>query len=563
MTSNSDNAFAERIIEHFASRGDRRAASFVTAHGRSDLSFADVERDCRRYAAAYRAAGIRPGGTVLIFLRHVPDLYGSFFGAMLAGFVPSLMPCTSPRQDPVLYWQSHNKLLHRIRPAAIVAAEDTFAEMDDAGLAIGDAGRIMSGDPGQETATAPLHAGDSGSVALLQHSSGTTGLKKGVRLSFTAILNHVLSYADALETHDDDRIVSWLPLYHDMGLIACMITPFWLGIPVTHIDPFHWLTRPAMLLSLLQEEAGTLCWLPNFAFEHLALTSGRNAASYDLSGVRAFINCSEPCKPATFDRFVTAFAEAGVRAEQLQCCYAMAETVYAVTQTPMNGLPARLCIDATRMRTSGEIVEVSSNRPDSLELISSGPVLRGLHVEIRDGTRLDVGQRKVGEIAIAGNYLFDGYNEDPERTAEKLSGGFYHTGDRGFLAGNELFVLGRTDDLIIINGRNIYCHEAEAELAGIDGLKPGRAVVLGHDDDKVGSQVMLIIAEKDPAHTAELDETSVRREISDRMFSLFQVMPRAVKIVEPGWLIKTTSGKISRAANLTKYLNQQVKGAVS
>jgi fatty-acyl-CoA synthase len=562
MALSPDNAFAARILDHFAKRADHRAASFVTSKGRQDLTFADVEMDCRRYAAAYRAAGLPVGGTVLIFLRHVPDLYGSFFGAMLAGYVPALMPCTSPRQDPVLYWQSHNKLLARIRPAAIVAAEDTFAEMNKAGLDVGAAARVTCEAAKATTADGAFSPADAASIALLQHSSGTTGLKKGVRLSFNAILNHVVSYSTALEAGANDSVVSWLPLYHDMGLIACMVTPIWLGIPVTHIDPFHWLTRPAMLLNLLVEDRGTLCWLPNFAFEHLALTSGRNAANYDLSHVRAFINCSEPCKPATFDRFAAAFRAASITPEQLQCCYAMAETVYAITQTPVGQLPVRATIDANHMRTSGEIVEVVEGSAEGLEIISSGPVLPGLNVEIRNDRRQNIGTDQIGEIAVSGTYLFDGYNEDPERTAEKLSEGFYHTGDKGFLIGRELFVLGRTDDLIIINGRNIYCHEAEAELTGVVGLKPGRAVVLGHEDPKIGSQVMLIIAEKDPATTEPLDETVVRRDISDRMFSLFQVMPRAVKLVEPGWLIKTTSGKIGRAANLAKYLDQQGEGGV-
>jgi len=556
MTQTPDNAFSKRLLSHFRTRSGQRAASIVSATGRIDLTFADVERDCRRYGGAYRDAGLSAGDTVLIFLRHVPELYGSFYGAMLGGYVPSLMPCTSPRQDPVLYWKSHDKLLRKIRPAAIVASADTFAEMEGAGLDLGPIRKIASEDVAASEAMGEFAPAGPETVALLQHSSGTTGLKKGVRLSFQAILNQVEAYSAALQASDDDRVVSWLPLYHDMGLIACMITPIWLGIPVTHIDPFHWLTRPAMLLNLLVEDEGTLCWLPNFAFEHLALTSGRNAANHDLSRVRAFINCSEPCKPATFDRFTEAFAASGVRPKQLQCCYAMAETVFAVTQSPMGGLPARVTIDADRMRLTGEIADAGPETANALELISSGPVLPGLTVEIRDDQRKDLGRRRVGEIAISGSFLFDGYNEDPERTAQKLAGGFYHTGDKGFFVGDELFVLGRTDDLIIINGRNIYCHEAESELGGIQGLKPGRAVVLGHEDVKIGSQVMLIIAERDPAAEA-LDEPAIRRQISDRMFSLFQVMPRAVEIVEPGWLIKTTSGKIGRAANLAKYLNQK------
>ncbi|WP_164516392.1 AMP-binding protein [Minwuia thermotolerans] len=558
MSSSDTNRFADALLDHFRERPGARAASFVTAAGRVDLGFADIERDCRRFAAAYRNAGVGQGGTVLIFLRHVPELYGSFFGAMLAGHVPSLMPCTSPRQDSGLYWRSHDKLLRRIRPDAIVASDETFAEMQEAGLDLAAIHQISIDNLAADEGGAALAPPPGEHIALLQHSSGTTGLKKGVRLSFDAIRAQVDSYAGVLSLDDEDRIVSWLPLYHDMGLIACMITPAYLGIPVTHIDPFHWLSRPGLLLDLLDKERGTFCWLPNFAFEHLTLTAGRDAASYELGRVRAFINCSEPCRASTFHRFAEAFAAAGVNKNQLQCCYAMAETVFAVSQTPLGQAPRVLTVDGQLMRTEGRVADTAPGAPEALEVIESGQVIPGLRVEIRDEGRRPLPERHVGEIAIAGEFLFDGYNADPERTAARLENGFYHSGDLGFLADGRLYVLGRTDDLMIVNGRNIYGHEVEAEIAGIDGLKPGRAVVLAHEDTRIGSQVMIVIAER--VERSARSSREIQREIIDRIFSIFQITPRYVELVEEGWLIKTTSGKIGRSANLAKFLearNQQ------
>jgi acyl-CoA synthetase (AMP-forming)/AMP-acid ligase II len=553
------NRFADRLKEHMRSRAGCRAASIVTAGGRRDLDFAAMETDCRRFAALYRSRRLPRGGTVLLFLRHVPELYGGFFGAMLDGLAPSLMPCSSPRQDPDRYWRSHATLLRRIRPAAVVADAATFGEMRAAGLDLAGAAEI---DIAEAAGARPLEADfatpDGSATALLQHSSGTTGLKKGVRLSFDAIAAQVESYAAALGAGMDDRVVSWLPLYHDMGLIACMMTPAYLGIPVTHIDPFHWLSHPGLLLDLMTEEEATFTWLPNFAFEHLALTAARNAGSYRLGGVRAFVNCSEPCRPGTFDRFARAFEAAGVRQEQLQCCYAMAETVFAVSQTALGERPMRVFADAGRLRSEGLVVETAPDAEDAVELIETGQVIDGLSVEIRDADRRPLEPGRVGEVAISGRFLFDGYNEDAERTAEKLQDGIYHTGDLGFVLRDRLFVLGRNDDLMIINGRNIYGHEAEAELAGIGGLKPGRAVVLAHADERIGSQVMIVIAERDGAGARS--DAEVRREISDRMFSVFQVMPRAVELVDGGWLVKTTSGKIGRAANLEKYLAMKAEG---
>lgn len=549
-TKVTDNPFAAAILRRFAENDGRRAASFVTAAGRTDLSFADLARDSRRFAAVFAAKGVPAGGTVLIFLRTVRELYGSFLGAMLSGRVPALMPCTSPRQDPGLYWRSHAELLRRIRPAAIVADGATFAEMRTAGLDLADI-RLIPVEETDGAAPAPgLTPPAGGHVAFLQHSSGTTGLKKGVRLTHEAVRRQADSYSAAIGIGADDRIVSWLPLYHDMGLIACMIMPLYLGAAVTHIDPFHWLSRPGMLLKLMSEERAGFTWLPNFAFEHLTLTAGRDAARYDLGHVRAFIDCSEPCRAATMRRFAETFAPAGVRPEQLQCCYAMAETVFAVAQTPLERPPRVLTVDGVQLRTAGRVADAAPGDEGAMEIIESGSVIRGLNVEIRDDADRPLGERRVGEIAVSGDFVFDGYNADPERTAARLRDGVYHTGDLGFLADGRLYVLGRTDDLMIVNGRNIYGHEAEAEIAGIEGVKPGRAVVLAENDDRVGSQVMIVVAERD-ADSARTD-AEIRRDISDRLFSIFQAAPRQVRIVEEGWLIKTTSGKIGRAANLEK-----------
>src|SRR5258708_2485543 len=171
-------------------------------------------------------------------------------------------------------------------------------------------------------------------IAFIQHSSGTTGLKKGVQLSYGAVAAQISSYAEALGFADSGCIASWLPLYHDMGLIACFVLPLMLGLPVVALDAFEWVNRPALLFEAIEEHRCTHVWLPNFAFHHLCRTVDP-AQGYALGGVKAFIDCSEPCKPETFDLFVETFGSCGVARAQLQCCYAMAETVFAVTQTTL------------------------------------------------------------------------------------------------------------------------------------------------------------------------------------------------------------------------------------
>ena len=550
------NRYQQAILRHFKERPDAVFCHQVGDGGETALTWRDVEADCGAFGGAYRAAGLKDGDQVLIFLRHAPQLYGAFFGAMLTGLTPAFMPCSSPRQDPTLYWRSHQALMAQIQPAAVVTDAATLAEMRAAGLSLAGAAVLLI----EDLRPAPLEPRlvPEDSIGLLQHSSGTTGLKKGVALSYSAIVLQTESYAAAIALADHDVIVSWLPLYHDMGLIACLILPAYFATPVVHLDPFHWIGRPDTLFEHIVKRKGTLTWLPNFAFEHLAGTVARRANTWDLSSMRAFINCSEPCKAATFDRFATAFAPAGVRPDQLQCCYAMAETVFAVTQTGArntgaSALPARITVDPTSLDRGRAPAPVPTG--EGVELIETGSVIEGLNLTIHDEAGEVIGEGRIGEVGITGRFLFSGYNRDPARTAERLRGGVYFSRDLGFIRDGRLYVLGRLDDLIIINGRNLYAHEIEAQINGVPGLKPGRAVAVAWFDARIGSETLVIMAER--ARASARPDEAVRREVIGLVHSVFNVTPRAVDLLDEGRLVKTSSGKISRKENLARYVAAQ------
>ncbi len=547
------NRYQQAILRHFEERPDAVFCHQVGDSGEITLTWRDLAACCGKFAAAYRDAGVEGGDQALIFLRHTPDLYGAFFGAMLIGVTPAFMPCSSPRQDPDLYWQSHQALLAQISPAAVVTDRATLEEMRTAGLQLGGTAVLLVEEMAPCRLEPRLVPEDH--IALLQHSSGTTGLKKGVALSFAAIVDQIESYAGAIGLHDGDAIVSWLPLYHDMGLIACLILPAYFAIPVTHLDPFHWIGRPDSLFEHIVKRNGTLTWLPNFAFEHLAGAVGRQAAKWDLSGMRAFINCSEPCKPTTFDRFAAAFAPARVRPDQLQCCYAMAETVFAVTQTGGLGrpLPLRVVLDPASLER-GRIPEPPCNG-QGVELIETGTLIDGLELTIHDETGQVLGDGRVGEIGLAGRFLFSGYNRDPRRTADRVRAGVYLSRDLGFVQDGRVYILGRMDDLIIVNGRNLYAHEVEACIKDVAGLKPGRAVALAWFDPRVGSNTLVVMAER--ALPQERSDEDVRREVLGLVHSVFNVTPRAVELLDEGRLVKTSSGKISRKENLARYIAAQ------
>ena len=541
------NGFLSAVLGHFAIEPDAIFCRFLRGGNVQELRWRDLERDAGAFLGAYRALDLPDGALILIFLRHVPQLYGSFLGAMLGGFRPSFMPCSSPKQDPRLYWSSHATLFERIRPAVVVADRATLDEMQTNGVDLSQTRLVAIEDvvPAQPTWATP----GEDDIGLLQHSSGTTGLKKGVALSYRAIAAQLDSYAASINLQDDDVIVSWLPLYHDMGLIACFMLPVYRGIPVVHLDPFDWLARPGSLFDCIARWRGTLAWLPNFAFEYLAVMTRRDADKYRLGSVRAFINCSETCRPGSFDRFAEAFATTGLAVEALQCCYAMAETVYAVTQTCIGKTPRRIWCKRDSLER-GRRVEPGGRDEGYRELIECGSPIAGLTVGIFGEDRKPLPSGQVGEIAVSGDFLFSGYNEDPLRTRAQLQNGLFFTRDLGFMLDGAVYVLGRVDDLIIVNGRNIYAHEIEDLLGKIDGLKPGRSVAIPWTDDRNGTQGLVVIAEKLGDTTRA--EAELRTDVLNRIFSVINVMPKAVHLVGEGWLVKTTSGKISREMNATK-----------
>lgn len=538
------------LNHHVAKRGGKVFTRHLFGETVQELTFSSFQERAAQIARFLAGEGCGGGDLVLIFLPTSPEVLASLVGTMMLGGVPSLMPLPSAKQHPSIYWTSHRALLDRIKPRFLLTDSVHAEQMKEHKLNQEGCRIVVIEDVPDAPAEVPAIAATKDDVALLQHSSGTTALKKGVMLSHGAILRQVEAYASSLNATSEDQLASWLPVYHDMGLISCSVMPLVLGQTVTIVSPFQWTARPALLLDVIDRYGGDFVWMPNFAFEHLARVVPATWQG-DLSGVRAFINCSEPCKPETFDRFRARFAERGLRREALQVCYAMAETVFAVSQTPLHE-PARVIeVDREILRTNRR-AEKPSTPERALRLLSNGIVIEGLTVMIRDPeTRETLEADRVGEIAISGSFLFDGYYKALDITAERLDDGVYFTRDMGFVREGELYVLGRRDDLIIVNGRNLHAHEVEAIVATVPGLKPGRAVAFGLFNETIASEELVIVAERD---SACMDEGDATRHVRECVFDQTSIDVKDVAIVDPDWLVKTTSGKISREKNRDKYI---------
>jgi fatty-acyl-CoA synthase len=537
-----------RLAEWAARRPDHPALTFA----RDTLTHAQLDTRLRRVAAAARAGGLRPGDVALLFMPQGIDAVVCYFGLMRAGVVPSFMPLPSAKQEPGRYWSSHASLLDLIHPAAVIGPDAHLADMQAAGLARSTP-RLWSAQTlldAADDAEAAAHAASPADIALLQHSSGTTALKKGVALSHRAIVAQVDSYAAAIAATPYDVVVSWLPMYHDMGLIACTVMPLMLGQHVVMLDPFAWVADPQTLFAEITRHRGTLTWCPNFAFELLAKTA-RPLPQFDLSSMRAFIDCSEPCKPRSFEAFHHRFAAIGVRREALQVCYAMAETVFGVTQTRLDAAATVIEISPAALGARGQ-VEPAHDGEASLALLSAGRPIAGIELRITDEHGATLPDDRVGEIELRGDFLFDGYYRREALTRERFRDGGYRTCDLGFLHGGELYVLGRSDDLIIVHGRNYFAHEIEAAVNDIRGLKPGRNVAIPVFNELLASQEVVLIAESDPR--VDANDIDLKRRVKAQVMQAMGLELRDVRIVPQGWLLKTSSGKVNRSANRDKYL---------
>ena len=511
------------------------------------------------YARALDQAKVQPGEVVILILDHGEDLIYAFFGSILHGAIPSIMPFLTEKLSPEHYRQSLQSLFMVTAPSVVITDREF---MDEVSLAINDTTSVrsvlISSEIILESDLEPDHIQEKrfapDDIVLLQHSSGTTGLQKGVALSHRAIFNQLESYRGALAVRDSDVIVSWLPLYHDMGLIAGFILPVLSRIPLVLLSPFDWIRAPHKLMRAISDHKGTLSWLPNFAYNFCAQKiREKDLQSVNLTSWRAVINCSEPIHWNSHKMFLERFSPYGLRKEALASSYAMAENVFAVTQGGID-TPITTDIVSQEALISHQIAVPSPNNHKAVKMVSAGRTIANTNLRVLDSKGKNLPERYIGEIAIKSDCMLTGYYNRPNLTQKAFLDGWYMTGDLGYLANGELYITGRKKDLIIVGGKNIYPQDIERLAEEITGVYPGRVVAFGVFNEQIGTEDVVVIAESNLVDQEE--RLKIADEIRKHVTQNSDVALRYVQVVNRGWLLKTSSGKIAHLSNKHKYLEE-------
>lgn len=533
---------------------DRLCALAVSArHGEGRRNFGEVAEAAGRAAGFLRGRGVARGDVVVLLGTHDADLYAAWLGAVWLGAVPTILAEPSVRVDRGLYAARLAAQMERIEARAVLVSPRARTD----GLDLGSVPRFTYAQvaAGDGPVPEPIRAGADDPL-LLQHSSGTTGMHKGVLLSNGAVMRHAASYGAVLGMGPEDLVATWLPLYHDMGLIACFVSPLIAGAPVVWLSPFEWVASPSLLLRVASEHHATLIWLPNFAFQVLATRSREPAGTFDLRALRAVINCSEPITSTAMDALGARFAADGLRPEALHTCYAMAENVFAVTTTRPGDPPQILSARRDEWRAERRVV-LSGVHPESplttVSFTSSGRVVPECELRIAGDDGHEQPPLVGGRVLIRSPFLLTGYFRRGDLNADLLGAdGFFDTGDLGFLGPDgHLFVTGRAKDIVIVGGKNVYPQDVEQAAAEVDGVRAGRVVCFGVDVSGLGTEGLVVLCESElpPERWNDLS-----RRVCAAVPARLDLDLVDARVVPRGELRKSTSGKLARSGNRAWYL---------
>jgi 1-acyl-sn-glycerol-3-phosphate acyltransferase len=403
-------------------------------------------------------------------------------------------------------------------------------------------------------------------IALLQYTSGSTGDPKGVVLTHANLLANVRAIGEAVELGAGDAGVSWLPLYHDMGLIGAWLTLLHYGVPLTVMSPLAFLTRPERWLWAFHKHRGTIAAAPNFAYELcVRKIADKDIEGLDLSSWRAALNGAEPVNPETLERFAARFARYGFRREAQLPVYGLAEASLAVTVPPLGRGPLVDRVERETFTARGEAVPATGNSKPVISFVSSGRVVAGHEIRIVDEKGNEVADRTEGYLWFRGPSATSGYYRNAAATRELFPAGqaaghgehaWVNSGDRAYRADGEFYVTGRVKDIIIKGGRNLYPHEVEELAARAEGIRKGCIVAFGLKDEGSGTEKLVVAAEVRERDTSR--HAAIAAAITEQVSRGLGLPPDRVELLPPGSIPKTSSGKLRREETKQLFLRGEL-----
>ena len=526
----------------------------LTQQGAQPLSYQDLLVGAKRIAQGLQQHGIGSESTVALMLPTSFEFFWAFFGVLLAGAVP--VPIYPPARPSQLeeHVRRHARILANAQVEALVTVPEAAAVSRLLQLRVPTLHHIFSASELVDKSTAPLATPSFSpeSLALLQYTSGSTGSPKGVMLTHRHLLADIQAMGRHVHASAEDVLVSWLPLYHDMGLIGSWLASLYFGCRFVVMPPMAFLARPASWLRAIHDYRGTISGSPNFGYELAA----RRAADADLAGLdlscwRVAVNGAEPVMPETLERFQVRFGPLGFRREAMTPVYGLAEAAVGVTFPPPGRGPVIDSISRERVMRSGRAEPALSTEQRPLRFVSCGAPLGGFQVRIVDEAGRELPERLEGNVQFTGPSATEGYYRNAEATARLRSGLWRDSGDRGYMAAGELFLTGRSKDLIIRRGRHIYPEEIERLIGELPHVRKGSVVALGSVDPHTATERLIIVAETYSLNTPQRGE--LMKGINQSVIQCVGEPPEEIVLAAPHTVLKTSSGKLRRADTRDAY----------
>lgn len=547
--------FLESFAETLRTDPTRAACYRVTVAGRRlegrPVTFRELADRAWRAWRGLEARGLRPGDRFLLCLTNPDDLLASLLASMVAGFVPVPLPPLAELGTPAVFMDRLRSVASDCQPKLVVADLRSRQRLEEErleGLTLVDPEDLES-RPGLDLPRGgTFPARPHGEIAFLQYTSGSTGTPRGVVVTHANLAANCHAIGLGSGVQPEDRVVSWLPLHHDMGLVGGLLFPLYWRIPTYVMTPVTFVMSPSTWLRAIHQFRATYSVAPNFAYRLcLKRIPERELAELDLSCWRRAFNGAEPIDPETVRGFAERFAPCGFQASALYPVYGLAEATLAASMPLPDAEPTLDTVDRLRLAETGRAVPVEPGAAEAVSFVAVGQPSPGQRIRIVDPeTREPLPERRVGEITVSGPSITPGYFGVANAPREVLA-----TGDLGYIANSQLYVIDRLKDLIIVGGQNFAPSDLERQAA-VAGVREGRVVAFSTPAD-TGTERLHLVAELDLR--AWRTQESIREEMATRIRERFGLAVEDVSLVRPGTLPRTSSGKVRRRDCRDLYLS--------